>query len=181
MELQCGNYKAHILLPLIQRVEACSVLQNTEILPRTWWGVSASHPPPPPATLPCSVQLCLTLQQSGWRVRPSSWHQDWGLVWGTPLFLTGHPSNTESGCTKRDSRSTFSFPLCRTPGRSKSPNTSREHLVVLLGSTKGHRVRGAPHLNHGEAQCAHTVSFHLAKEILLNSFYKNKTASFFFF
>lgn len=136
-------------------------------------------PPPSPATLPCSVQFCLTLQQSGWRVRPSSWCQDWRLVWETPVFLTGHPSNTESGCTKGDSKSTFSFLLCCTPGRSKSPNTNCEHLLVLLGCTKGHRVRGAPHLNHGEARCAHTVSFPPAKEILLNSFYKNKTASFF--
>lgn len=42
--------------------------------------------------------------------------------------------------------------------RGAKAQTTASISVMLLCSTKEHRVHGAPQLNHVEGQCAHTIS-----------------------
>lgn len=115
VELQRGNYTAHISLLLI--LKAWSILQNTEFLPCILWGLSAS--------VLILLQLCpvacicasLSIREDG---KP---HPELGLgLMVCPSELLSyprHPRSTELGCSTGDSRSTFSFLLCCTPGNGR--------------------------------------------------------------
>lgn len=138
---------AHILLLLI--LNAWSVLQNTEFLPHILRGLSASLLPPP-VTLPCRVQLCLTVHQRGWEA-PS------GLMvcLREPLSYPWHPRSTELGHSSGDSRSTSSFLLCCVPGDGEGSDELGGALWQCWAAPRG---TGTPHLSQGEALSANTIS-----------------------
>lgn len=138
MRLQCRNYKAHILLPLIQRVKAWSVLPHTDILPCIWGRISAS--------LLLLLKLCSVACSYAWlssskedgEPEPAAGTRTDGLPERIPI-LTQHLSNTESGCTNGDSRSTFSFLLCCMPGSSrwKEEQEPKQQLWIAAGQRQG--------------------------------------------
>lgn len=99
------------------------------------------------------------------------------------LFLTRHASNEESDCTNGDRRNIFNFLLCCTPGNSrwKEEQEPKQLWASLWHCCAAPRSTGymvLPSLTMWKGNVP--TPFPPAKEILLNSFHKNKTANYVF-
>lgn len=113
-------------------------------------------PPHYPATLPCHVQLCLTVHREGGKPHPELGQGLMACV-TEPLYTHGTQKHRAGlgQWGQPEAPSGFYCAALQHTGDGEGCKSSNKSWEELCGNAEQHqRVHGTPHLPHGEALCA---------------------------